>query len=106
MRDVVVIGAGLHRYGIFPDKTTIDMGTEAISLALKDAGMVWKDIEAAYCGTVQPGVSGGMPSATRWDTRASASLSWKTPQPADRPHSGRRTCPWPPARTTRCSPSV
>ena len=59
MRDVVVIGAGLHRYGIFPDKTTIDMGTEAISLALKDAGMVWKDIEAAYCGTVQPGVSGG-----------------------------------------------
>ncbi|HQG32812.1 MAG TPA: thiolase family protein, partial [Deltaproteobacteria bacterium] len=59
MRDVVVIGAGLHRYGMFPDKTTIDMGTEAISLALKDAGMAWKDIEAAYCGTVQPGVSGG-----------------------------------------------
>ncbi|HOO44926.1 MAG TPA: thiolase family protein [Deltaproteobacteria bacterium] len=59
MRDVVVIGAGLHRYGIFPGKTTIDMGTEAISKALKDAGMVWKDIEAAYCGTVQPGVSGG-----------------------------------------------
>ncbi len=59
MRDVVVIGAGLHRYGIFPEKTTIDMGTEAISLALKDAGMAWKDIEAAYCGTVQPHVSGG-----------------------------------------------
>ena len=59
MRDVVVIGAGLHRYGIFPEKTTVDMGTEAISLALKDAGMAWKDIEAAYCGTMQPGVSGG-----------------------------------------------
>jgi len=59
MRDVVVIGAGLHRYGMFPEKTTIDMGAEAISLALKDAGMAWKDIEAAYCGTVQPGVSGG-----------------------------------------------
>lgn len=59
MRDVVVIGAGLHRYGIFPEKTTVDMGTEAISLALKDAGMAWKDIEAAYCGTVQPHVSGG-----------------------------------------------
>ena len=59
MRDVVVIGAGLHRYGMFPEKTTVDMGTEAISLALTDAGMAWKDIEAAYCGTVQPGVSGG-----------------------------------------------
>ena len=59
MRDVVVIGAGLHRYGIFPEKTTVDMGMEAISLALKDAGVAWKDIEAAYCGTMQPGVSGG-----------------------------------------------
>jgi acetyl-CoA acetyltransferase len=59
MRDVVVIGAGLHRYGMFPEKTTVDMGTEAITLALNDAGMAWKDIEAAYCGTVQPGVSGG-----------------------------------------------
>ena len=59
MRDVVVIGAGLHRYGVFPEKTNIDMGTEAISHALKDAGMAWKDIEAAYCGTMQPGVSGG-----------------------------------------------
>lgn len=59
MRDVVVIGAGLHRYGVFPEKNTVDMGTEAISLALKDAGMAWEDIEAAYCGTVQPGQSGG-----------------------------------------------
>ncbi len=59
MRDVVVIGAGLHRYGVYPEKTTVDMGTEAISLALKDAGMAWEDVEAAYCGTVQPGVSGG-----------------------------------------------
>ncbi|MBN2299482.1 MAG: thiolase family protein [Deltaproteobacteria bacterium] len=59
MRDVVVIGAGLHRYGIFPEKTTVDMGSEAVSLALMDAGMGWKDIEAAYCGTVQPHVSGG-----------------------------------------------
>jgi acetyl-CoA acetyltransferase len=59
MRDVVVIGAGLHRYGVFPEKTTVEMGTEAISRALEDAGMAWEDIEAAYCGTVQPHVSGG-----------------------------------------------
>lgn len=59
MREVVVIGAGLHRYGFFPEKSSVDLGVEAISRALQDAGMAWKDIEAAYCGTLQPGVSGG-----------------------------------------------
>jgi acetyl-CoA acetyltransferase len=59
MREVVVIGAGLHRYGVFPGKTIADLGTEAIGRALKDANMEWKDIEAAYCGTVQPGMSTG-----------------------------------------------
>lgn len=59
MRDVVVIGAGLHRYGVFPDKSLSDLGTEAIRNALVDAHMDWKDIEAAYCGTVQPGISTG-----------------------------------------------
>ncbi len=59
LRDVVVIGAGLHRYGIFPDESITDLGTEAIKNALKDAHMEWKDIEEAYCGTVQPGMSTG-----------------------------------------------
>jgi acetyl-CoA acetyltransferase len=59
MREVVVIGAGLHRYGVFPEKTIIDFGTESIRNALKDAQMEWKDMEAAYCGTVQPGISTG-----------------------------------------------
>jgi len=59
MREVVVIGAGLHRYGVFPDKSISDLGTEAIQNALKDAHMEWKDIEAAYCGTVQPWMSTG-----------------------------------------------
>jgi acetyl-CoA acetyltransferase len=59
MREVVVIGAGLHRYGVFPEKTIIDMGIEAIQNALTDANIMWKDIEAAYCGNVQPGISTG-----------------------------------------------
>jgi acetyl-CoA acetyltransferase len=59
MREVVMLGAGLHRYGIFPGKTIIDLGTEAIQKALEDSGLEWKDIEAAYCGTVQPGISTG-----------------------------------------------
>jgi acetyl-CoA acetyltransferase len=59
VRDVAVIGAGLHRYGVFPEKTISSLGTEAITNALKDANMEWKDIEAAYCGTVQPAMSTG-----------------------------------------------
>ncbi len=59
MREVVIIGAGLHRYGVFPDKTIADLGIEAIQKALADAHMEWMDIEAAYCGTVQPGISTG-----------------------------------------------
>lgn len=54
-----MIGAGLHRYGVFPEKSIIDLGTEAIKNALTDANMAWKDIEAAYCGTVQPGMFTG-----------------------------------------------
>jgi len=59
MRYVVVIGAGLHRYGVFPDKSILSLGTEAIQNALKDANMEWEDIEAVYCGTIQPGISTG-----------------------------------------------
>ena len=59
MREVVVIGAGFHRYGVFPEKTIVDLGAEAISQALTDAGMEWEDIETAYCGTTQPGWSTG-----------------------------------------------
>ena len=59
MREVVVIGAGLHPYGIFNDKSVSSLGTEAIGNALRDANMSWEDIEVAYCGTVQPSMSAG-----------------------------------------------
>ncbi len=59
MREVVVIGAGLHRYGLFPDKSISDLGTEAIRNALNDANMEWEDIETAYCATTQPTWSTG-----------------------------------------------
>lgn len=51
MREVVVIGAGMHRYGVFPNKSIEALGSEAIRLALADAGMGWENIETAYCGT-------------------------------------------------------
>ena len=59
MRDVVMVGAGLHRYGVFPEKNAIELGTVAIHRALDDAGCQWTDIEAVYCGTVRLGMSAG-----------------------------------------------
>ena len=59
MRDVVVAGAGLYRYGVFPDKTSIALGTAAIQRALNSASCRWTDIEAVYCGTVRLGMFAG-----------------------------------------------
>ncbi len=50
-RDVVVLGAGLHRYGVYPDKLYIDMGVEACKNALADASILWEDIEVGYCAS-------------------------------------------------------
>lgn len=51
-REVVVIGAGLHRYGSFPEVSVPRMGATAIRNALKDANMLWENIEEAYCGSM------------------------------------------------------
>ena len=60
MRDVVVLGAGLHRFGRFPDKSLPDLGREAIENALDDSGVPFKDIEVAYVGRVLAGMGAGL----------------------------------------------
>ncbi len=47
MREVCVVGVGLHKFGRWPEKDVTDMGREAIQAALEDAGVDFKDIEAA-----------------------------------------------------------
>ena len=46
MRDVAVIGVGMHPWGKFPDISLNDMSRVAVDTALADAGMRWRDIEA------------------------------------------------------------
>jgi benzoylsuccinyl-CoA thiolase BbsB subunit len=48
--DVVVLGYGMHQFGRWPDKSTIELAEVAISAALQDSGVPFKDIEAAYLG--------------------------------------------------------
>jgi acetyl-CoA acetyltransferase len=59
MREVVVIGAGMHRYGVYPDKDFVELGSIATVNALEDAGMEWSDVQAAYCGHIGGGMSAG-----------------------------------------------
>jgi acetyl-CoA acetyltransferase len=59
MREVYVIGVGLHPFGRFGEKDVIEIGREAVIAALLDAGIAWKKVEAAYCGTVFAGPMAG-----------------------------------------------
>jgi len=56
MRDVYVIGAGMIRFGKFPELTITDMACRAFYNAVRDSGVKPKEIEAAFIGHVrQPG---------------------------------------------------
>jgi acetyl-CoA acetyltransferase len=59
MREVCIIGVGIHRFGRFPDKTFIDLGAKATLEALRDAKIGWEKIQAAYCGSVYSGSGAG-----------------------------------------------
>lgn len=47
MREVAIIGVGIHKFGRFPDETYIDIGQAAVRDALRDAGVRWDQIQAA-----------------------------------------------------------
>ena len=52
MREVVVAGVGLHPFGRFPDKSIEEMAARAVLEALKDAGLSYPQVQAAYFGHV------------------------------------------------------
>lgn len=50
MREVAILGVGLHPFGRHPEKTFEELGREAISSALDESGVPFRDVEAAYVG--------------------------------------------------------
>ncbi len=48
MENAIIAGVGIHPFGRFGDKPYTEIGREAVAMALKDAGMVFKDIQAAF----------------------------------------------------------
>jgi len=46
MRDVAVVGVGMHPWGKFADKSVTELCRDAVVAALADAGIGWRDVEA------------------------------------------------------------
>ncbi len=52
MKDVAVLGVGMHRFGMWAEKSNADMAREAGMAALRDAGLGFRDVQAAYVGYI------------------------------------------------------
>lgn len=59
MRDVAIIGVDMVKFGRYEDKTIEELARIPVIGALKDAGVQWKDVEAAYVGHCHQGLSAG-----------------------------------------------
>lgn len=57
MREVYVIGAGMHPFGRYPDKELPDLAGPAVQAALADAGLTWRQVQMTYCGHVRGGTT-------------------------------------------------
>jgi acetyl-CoA acetyltransferase len=55
MRDVYVAGIGMTRFAKQPDRTLKELTGEAVTAALKDAGVTAQDVEAAFFGNAVAG---------------------------------------------------
>jgi len=52
MKDVAVLGVGMHRFGMWAEKSHADLAREAGLAALGDAGLTFRDVQAAYVGHI------------------------------------------------------
>lgn len=58
MSDVYIVGVDMIKFGRFPEKTVPQLGATAALMALDDAGLSMKDMQALYCGNL--GQASGM----------------------------------------------
>jgi acetyl-CoA acetyltransferase len=59
MKDVAVLGVGMHRFGMWAEKSNAEMGREAGLAALRDAGLSFREVQAAYVGYIFAPVMSG-----------------------------------------------
>ena len=58
MRDVYVLGVGAHPWGKFPDKPQLQLAVEALSAAMTDAGVGWRELQGLVAASSR--FEGGM----------------------------------------------
>jgi acetyl-CoA acyltransferase len=58
MSDVYIVGIDMIKFGRYPDRTVPSLAAEAALLALDDAGLGIKDMQALFCGNL--GQASGM----------------------------------------------
>jgi len=58
MRPVYVLGAGAHPWGKFPDKPQLQLALDALTEALKDAGLAWAELQGLVAASSR--FEGGM----------------------------------------------
>ena len=50
LENVAVLGVGMTRFGVYRDRSNIDLAREAGLAALRDAGISFKDVDEAFVG--------------------------------------------------------
>jgi len=60
MKDVAVLGVGMYRFGLHGEVSNATMGREAGMGALRDAGLSFRDVQAAYVGHIFAEVMSGV----------------------------------------------
>jgi len=53
--DVAIVGIGIHPFGRTPARSGLQQGAYAARLALRDAGVEWRDMEFAFGGSASSG---------------------------------------------------
>ena len=65
VREVAIIGIGMHPWGKFPDKDVVDMCVESTLASMQESKINWREVEAiasgcwAWAGTGGPGLTIG-----------------------------------------------
>ncbi len=57
--EAVIAGVGIHKFGRFPEKSVEELGKYAVDMALADANIEFKDVQAMFLsnsGTIYPGI--------------------------------------------------
>jgi acetyl-CoA acetyltransferase len=52
MNKVAILGVGMIRFGMYPNRSAYEMACEAGNAALDDAGLSFKDVDAVYAGQI------------------------------------------------------